>query len=503
MKKGVKIFLIVFILLLVVVAGLVVIGFVSSQWKGPQDEQGLSYRLSDDETHYIVYCNGDCEHTEIVVPATFEGLPVSEIREESAFWCENLTSLIFAEDSPIEELGTVSFDADSIPAGSFLTSNNSGLEKVVLPSGLKKLGDGAFAGCTQLTTIELPEGLEMIGKGAFNRCANLISITIPSSVQRIGGRCFEYSDKLLEVYNLSNVELREYTEESMDRHSLTTDAIIHASKDEPSVLSRENGFVFCNVEDVRYLISYEGNSPAPVLPNGDYQLFKYAFAHQKELTSIVIPDFVVCIPDYAFLGCNKLTSITIPEGVAEISSNAFQACSSVFEEVDGVSYVDKWAVSCIEGLTSIKLRAGTVGVADCAFSQADRTLKSIQFPASVKYLGERLVTNTTLTTHPLKEVTFDAVSSLERISEQAFYACENLESITIPASVKFIGSSAFGSCTSLEQVFFDQKFGWKMTHRGYAGSVEETEVAAEDLFDSKKAAEYLTTEYMGREWHCN
>ena len=44
------------------------------------------------------------------------------------------------------------------------------------------IGDGAFCGCTSLTSITLPEGVTIIGDNTFGGCTSLESIVIPDSV---------------------------------------------------------------------------------------------------------------------------------------------------------------------------------------------------------------------------------------------------------------------------------------------------------------------------------
>lgn len=65
-------------------------------------------------------------------------------------------------------------------------SNCKQLKKVVLPSKLKNIGDGAFANCTMLPEISIPETVENIGRDAFNSCTSLTELTIPSNVKEVG-----------------------------------------------------------------------------------------------------------------------------------------------------------------------------------------------------------------------------------------------------------------------------------------------------------------------------
>jgi len=53
------------------------------------------------------------------------------------------------------------------------------------------IGDGAFAGCSSLTSVTIPASVTSIGRYAFGGCRALTSITIPASVTSIGERAFE------------------------------------------------------------------------------------------------------------------------------------------------------------------------------------------------------------------------------------------------------------------------------------------------------------------------
>ncbi len=56
----------------------------------------------------------------------------------------------------------------------------------------------------------------------------------------------------------------------------------------------------------------------------------------------------------------------------------------------------------------------------------------------------------------LKEVNFKEATSLTRIGDRAFYQCNNLSTITLPASVQNIGKSAFSKCKNLSTLTFEE-----------------------------------------------
>ena len=48
-----------------------------------------------------------------------------------------------------------------------LTKYNGPGGDVVIPAGVKKIGDGAFKGCTALTGVTIPESVKTIGQYAL------------------------------------------------------------------------------------------------------------------------------------------------------------------------------------------------------------------------------------------------------------------------------------------------------------------------------------------------
>lgn len=85
-----------------------------------------------------------------------------------------------------------------IGEGSFY--NCESLNKVILSKSLKDISDNAFNLCISLQEIIIPDTIEYIGDWAFNRCDKLKKIVIPSSVTRIGIGAFAACYSLEEIY---------------------------------------------------------------------------------------------------------------------------------------------------------------------------------------------------------------------------------------------------------------------------------------------------------------
>jgi len=45
---------------------------------------------------------------------------------------------------------------------------------------VQEIGEGAFAGCLEITAVAIPAKTSVIGRGAFRACANLSTVSIPA-----------------------------------------------------------------------------------------------------------------------------------------------------------------------------------------------------------------------------------------------------------------------------------------------------------------------------------
>lgn len=119
---------------------------------------------------------------EITVPATVDGVPVTEIHTAGAYefvpdGCPNVTKITLP---------------DSITGINYCAfSGFTKLEEISIPAGVEYIGWRAFENCSALRKITLPEGLEEIGEEAFLNCTSLEEFNIPGSVVSINGSAFD------------------------------------------------------------------------------------------------------------------------------------------------------------------------------------------------------------------------------------------------------------------------------------------------------------------------
>ena len=478
---------------------------------GQPASEGLAMVLIS-EGEYTVSGIGTCTDTEILIPTTYNGLPVVSV-EASAFLnntaitsvvlpdsitsigenafngCESLTSVLFGKNSQLSSIGPGAFN--------YCYS----LESITIPESVTSIGSDAFIYCYGLRSVTFGENSQLtsIGEGAFNWCESLESITIPASVTSIGEWAFVECYRLVEVWNLSKLNI---TAGSEDNGYVAYYAKrVETEPSESYVYTDENGYVIYYDGKVKALINYTGNETKLTIPDDItelncfalsdcYNITSVTFGENSQLTSIgdgafnwceslesiTIPDSVTSIGEGAFCCCAKLTSITIPDGVKSIGNHAFAGCSAL-ESITIPDSVLSIGYSAFEGCTALKnitIPGSVLSIGDNAFKECT-ALESATISEGVKSIGDNAFYNCT------NLVNVSLPDSLTSISFNTFYGCTNLQyyndgtayylgnsenhylvlvsviskeitSFTIDDKTKFIWSSAFSECRVLESI---------------------------------------------------
>ncbi|MGN1077494.1 MAG: leucine-rich repeat domain-containing protein [Candidatus Gallimonas sp.] len=165
-----------------------------------------------------------------------------------------------------------------------------------------------------------------IGEWAFYECDNLTSVTIGNSVTSIDDCAFGDCYKLIEVKNLSALNI---TAGSSDCGYVGYYAKRVYTEGESYLSTDEDGYIIYDDGTDKILVGYTGTETDLTLPSGITQINQYAFYYCSSLTSIEIPDSVTSIGEKAFYNCRSLKSVTIGNSVTSISYGAFRYCSSL------------------------------------------------------------------------------------------------------------------------------------------------------------------------------
>ena len=328
-----------------------------------KDSQGLTYRLSSDETYYIV-SGCDFSATSFVIPATFNGLPVKEI-EKWAVGVRNLEKIDVDENSKyFASVDGVLFNKNKTLLIRYPCKKESGVYKI--PDSVKTIGVEAFANCFGLTSIEIPKSVKTINDAAFLSCIDLEKITVDKKNKyftSVNGVLFNKNKTILRcypigkegtVYNIPNGVTAIGSHAFYGCKSLTSIEI-------PNSVTNIGEWSFSWCEGVT---NFE-------IPNSVTNIGGSAFSGCTGLTSIVIPNSVKSVGFFVFSDCTSLTSIAISDGVTTIGSHAFGWCESLtyIELPDSVTSIGERAFTYCENLTSVVIPNGVTTMGTAVFEE--------------------------------------------------------------------------------------------------------------------------------------
>ncbi|MBR2343468.1 MAG: leucine-rich repeat domain-containing protein [Clostridia bacterium] len=363
--------------------------------------------------------------------------------------------------------------AAALPRGTYGIADNAFSEcqrlSSVTVSGVKYVGDYAFAACNTLFEIVFSSSLIEVGQYSFAYCPYLQTVRLGSSLTKIGDYAF------LDCSALFKMELPDtlhtvgaYAFHGTSAHNSAADVVYI---DDWAVGTKATVFRGITVKPGTRGIAdycfYTGTVIGGIqLPDTVEYVGYAAFYFQMLATEINIPKNLKYIGDYAFYGCTTAWfgegGITVlPEGLEYIGRSAFYHCSAMVGlTVPGtVKTIGAYAFSGCENLgeSSIIMQddptetplvgeviigEGVEFIGDRAFQKCIR-LAEITIPNSVKTLGARAFYGCT----NLKSITVGG--GLTEIPSHAFYGCSALRELTISPGVKVIGNYAFRGCESL------------------------------------------------------
>ena len=425
-------------------------------------ESDLTFELNYDGESYSV---SDCNYYasgELVIPATYNGKPVTSIGSSAFERCTSLTSVTIGNG--VTTIGSSAFE------------ECTSLTSVTIGNGVTTVGASAFGRCFRLTDVyitdlaawcnisfdndwaspldygenlylngqlvtdlAIPEGVVTIGAYAFGSLG-LTSITIPDSVISIG------ESAIFGVTNVYITDLAAWCKIGFGNAyanplcgggnlylngRLVTDLVI------PEGIGNIGDFAFCGCASLTSVN----------IPNGVIAIGNEAFHNCDSLTSITIPNSVTSIGDSAFKRCKNLASANIPYGVTSIGNEAFEICTSLTSVTisDSVTSIGEKAFCDCRSLTSLTLPNNDGQIGRAAFAHCE-SLTSITIPDRVTRIGFGAFSQC----YSLCSVTIpDSVTS---IGSYAFEDCTSLTGVIIPDSVTFISNSAFYGCTSLTSI---------------------------------------------------
>ena len=426
------------------------------------------------------------------------------------YGCGFLETVTFTADNDISEIPKSAFDITRI-------------EKIEIPSSVKKIGDSAFAS-SSLSEIKFNEGLETIGNSAFDTWGGFKKITLPSTVKSIGDNCFnsynpydiELNDGLERVGKqafickfanqsvkipASVTEIGEYAfgytfwKEKAENFTIYGYRVTAAE-----TYANENGFTFIPLDLVEFERFKDTTSTSPVYDvtvhsGAVVEERQYAEPYEEwsedhywinKLTFDARGVAPITINDYGFAGANGapgyirtidfigsgdvvfgsqvfnftgIESLTLPANV-KFKDNAEGIFTSCRRLKTADIYCDV-VPKMFDDCNSLETVNFKGNTTSIPYAAfRNCNIKRLDIPSSVKSIGEEAFFGS----YQMAAVTLR--SGLSSIGAKAFYG-NNFKSVTIPISVTSIGEKAFGYIS-------DSKTIDGFTIYGYRGTAAET-----------------------------
>lgn len=347
-----------------------------------------------------------------------------------------------------------------LAAGAF--ENVRGITAVILPDTLESIGKNAFFG-SSLQSVLIPDGVRVIGEAAFSECDGLTSLVLPNSLETVSPMLCQASKKLSEVYLPASV--RDIGANAFE--NCTSLKTVNLCEGVATV--GVNAFSFCKaLEEIRLPESLTGISEGifhycerlvrVVLPSRLTSLPQYAFGGCFSLETITIPDGVTSLGLGCFGQCRALRAIELPEGLVALGDSAFVGCTSLRAIVipEGINHIGLWVFSNCRALELIDLPASISYIKVNAFASVGDNLHTVRVSPDNKYFstdGKTLFSSQGRIALGSADGIISEDASI--ILSYAFYGRQALTEIRIPKSVTRIDHAAFGECTSVTSITYE------------------------------------------------
>lgn len=271
---------------------------------------------------------------------------------------------------------SIRFKDGIVGVSDFAFYENAELQSITGLANARKIGRGAFFGCTSLSLISLNPNLTEIADNTFSGCSSLFIANLPYTLKRIGERAF-YGCTLLDEIDLSVTDVVEIG---------------------------DSAFSGCtNVKTIEL-----GERLERIGANAFYGL--------NRVTEVVIPDSITEIGSNAFTNCSALESVSFGGSLERIGAGAFHGCTSLTSVSlpDNIKSIGSYAFYKCTSLSEVDLGSGLEEIGEYAFALT--ALKSLVLPASVKTIGNYAFKNCQELTSVL------LLGTPEQIGMHAFYS---------------------------------------------------------------------------------
>lgn len=298
--------------------------------------------------------------------------------------CRDTDIIIYSTDSDGK---TVS----AIDARAFMGAST--VKTVSIPASIVNIGDGAFAGCTNLSTITVENDnkyFKSVDNVLYSKDGTVI-VAVPGSYKVPDG-IFQIPETVTEIRpgafaGCVNIKGFKVPEASSLRFFV------------------EDGVLFSRTgESSTMLVAYPcGKTGTEFTIPEINQIGSLAFYNSK-LTTIDFAGLVAKINPYAFAECDMLTSLSLPSTVTELGVGVFANCDKLTSVTlsENIKVISGYCFSGCRALGSFTVRDNITGIGECAFKNCT-SLESIIIGSGVNKIDKDILLGASLKAVYLKK----------------------------------------------------------------------------------------------------
>lgn len=253
-----------------------------------------------------------------------------------------------------------------------ITKYNGTDTVVVIPSKINgvtvtTIGTDAFLGLN-ITSVTIPANVTEIGANAFAGCTNLTSVNYAGDWSNLTIQSGNPA-----VQDAANAPLFDFAFTPDNTAVIVTNYKYKGTAADVTIPSRYKGKPVTMIDHAAF---HNSAVTSVTIPDSVTSIHDSAFAYCSSLTNISIPNSVTAIGSFAFEGCTKLESITLPSSLLTISEFLFYDCSQLttIHIPDSVSSIRTYAFYNCGKLETIRIPVSVTSIGSYAFDDCPSSM---------------------------------------------------------------------------------------------------------------------------------